>query len=200
MEPSKGIVIALDVDGVLLNFDDHWQSCAQECLQRQLPRISESYSLTKRFGISKEEKALVWERFIDDGWMATVPPYPSSQRMIYDLHELGASIWAVSSVSATSYLDRCKSLSGLISPARLLCVGSPETRPSKVSALKQIGAHIMLDDLAIHLEDAKNTVRYPVLMERGYAEFSNWHPRHVVRTHDEFVQLCASVICEEVAV
>lgn len=191
---NKDIVIALDVDGVLLDFDNHWRLCAQEVLQRPLPHVSESYSLTQRFGISKEEKVLVWERFIDDGWMATVPPYPTAQQMIYDLHELGASVWAVSSVSSTSYLDRCKSLSGLISPARLLCVGSPETRPSKVPALKRIGAQIMLDDLAIHLDEAKGVVQYPVLMDRNYSEFNDLHPEHIVQTHDEFVQLCADVV------
>jgi hypothetical protein len=194
---NKDIVIALDVDGVLLDFDSHWRLCAQEVLQRPLPRVSESYSLTKRFGISKEEKALVWEYFIDDGWMATVPPYPTSQQMIYDLHELGASVWAVSSVRSTSYADRCKSLSGLISPERILCVGSPETRPSKVPALKRIGAQIMLDDLAIHLEEAKGVVKYPVLMDRNYAEFNDLRPEHIVQTHDEFVQLCAGVVANE---
>ncbi|MHB1732012.1 MAG: hypothetical protein ACYCU8_00890 [Ferrimicrobium acidiphilum] len=191
------ITVALDVDGVLLDFDEHWRACAQECLQRPIVRVSESYSFTRRFNISKEEKALVWKRFIDDGWMATVPAYPTSAQMVSDLRELGASLWAISSVRETSYAERCESLRELLPPERILCVGSPETRPSKVPTLKRIGAHIMLDDLAIHLEDAKGVVEYPVLMDQHYAEFDHLRPAHVVQTHAEFVQLCADIVSGE---
>lgn len=194
---TKNITIALDVDGVLLDFDEHWRACAQECLQRPIVRVSESYSFTRRFNISKEEKALVWKRFIDDGWMATVPAYPTSAQMVSDLRELGASLWAISSVRETSYAERCESLRELLPPERILCVGSPETRPSKVPTLKRIGAHIMLDDLAIHVNEAKGVVKDPVLMNRNYAEFNDLRPEHIVQTHDEFVQLCADVVANE---
>ncbi|WP_276972321.1 hypothetical protein [Ferrimicrobium acidiphilum] len=197
MDRNHSIVIALDVDGVLLNFDEHWRRCAQECLDRPIERVAESYSLTKRFGLSKEEKLLVWKRFIDDGWMASVPPYPTSKQMVHDLRELGASLWAVSSVRETSYADRCESLRGIMPPDHVLCVGSPETRPSKAPVLERLGAQVLLDDLAIHLEDAKNVVKYPVLMDQHYVEFGDMRPAHVVQTHVEFVQLCANIVANK---
>ncbi len=186
---SADIVIALDVDGVLLDFDEHFRRCAERCLGRNIYRATESYSLTKRFQITEEEKALVWKQFMADGWMATVPVYPSAQQMVNALRDLGTSLWAVTSVDQRMYADRCWSLRDLIPPDRVICVGDPITRPSKLAAYQQIGAHFVLDDLVVHVEEAKDVITYPVLMDLHYAEFVDTRPRYVVETHDEFVQL-----------
>ena len=38
-------IVALDVDGVLTDFDAHWRQCAEHTLGRVIPRISEDHQL-----------------------------------------------------------------------------------------------------------------------------------------------------------
>jgi hypothetical protein len=181
-------VVALDVDNVLLDFDSHWVACAEETLQRNIPKIVSAYSLSRRFGTTSSETKLIWERFINNHWMATVPAYPTSAKMVSDLRDMGASLWAVSSVHTTSYVDRCESLSELIPPDRIVCIGSPDTHPSKAPTLQKIGAQYLLDDLAIHVDDAKAVVEYPVLLDQHYEGFESFDMPYVVQTHAEFLE------------
>jgi hypothetical protein len=204
---TNQLVIALDVDGVLMDFDNHWRLCAEERLQRPVPLVTNSYSFAKRFNLPQEERVDVWNHFTQNGWMATVPFYPNATKMIEDLRELGASIWAVSSVYTSAYAQRCESLQGFIEPEHVICVGSRELDPSqnptqpnhsKIPALRTIGAHVLLDDLAVHLDEAQAIVQYPVLMERHYDGFESFRPKYSVHTHDEFTQFCRGIYSGEV--
>jgi len=183
-------VVALDVDNVLLDFDAHWMACASEALQRPIARVASPYSLSGRFGTTADETKLIWEHFIQENWMATVPAYPTSAKMLSDLRELGASLWAVSSVHSTSYDERCESLRGLIPSDRVICIGSPETHPSKAPTLQRIGARALLDDLPIHVKDARAVVDYPVLFDQHYDGFDASDMQYTVQTHAEFVEFC----------
>jgi hypothetical protein len=190
-------VIALDVDNVILNFDAHWIACAEETLQRPVPQLNDTYSLSSRFGTTAEETALIWENF-DAHWMATVPAYPTSAKMIADLRELGASLWAVSSVYATAHDARCESLSGLIPADRIICIGSPNAHPSKAPVLQRIGARALLDDLPTHVRDAQAVMKYPVLLDQHYSGLDTSDIANVVQTHSEFVEFCRETVLPSV--
>jgi len=69
-------ILALDVDGVILNFHDYWIQLAQERLGRVLPCQNRSYHFGKRLGLTREEYNQCWDYFREkDGW-STVPEYP----------------------------------------------------------------------------------------------------------------------------
>jgi hypothetical protein len=204
---TNQLVVALDVDGVLMDLDNHWRLCAEERLQRPISLVTNSYSFAKRFNLSQEEKVDVWNHFTQNGWMATVPFYPKATQMIEDLRELKASIWAVSSIYISAYAQRCESLRGFIEPEHVICVGTREFDPhqgltqpnhSKMPALKAIGAHVLLDDLPVHLNEAQAVVPYPVLMDRNYEGFESFQPKYSIRTHDEFTQFCRRIYSSEV--
>ena len=186
-------VIALDVDNVILNFDAHWIACAEETLQRPILQLNDTYSLSSRFGTTADETALIWRNF-DANWMATIPAYPTSAKMIADLRELGASLWAVSSVHTSSYEERCESLRGLIPADRIICIGSPDTHPSKAPVLQEIGAQALLDDLPIHVKDAQAVIEYPVLLDQHYDGFDASDITYTVQTHEEFVEFYRGII------
>jgi hypothetical protein len=192
-------VIALDVDNTLLDFDSHWRACAEETLQRPITKIASPYSLSGRFGTTSDETKLIWKRFIADHWMATIPAYPTSAKMIADLRELGASLWAVSSVHTSSHEERCESLRGLIPADRVICIGSPDTHPSKAPVLQEIGAQALLDDLPIHVKDAQGVIEYPVLLDQHYDGFDTSDVDYSVQTHAEFVEFWRQIVLSTAA-
>ncbi len=187
-------VVALDVDNTLLDFDAHWMACAENTLQRPIAKIASPYSLSGRFGTTADETKLIWKSFIADHWMATIPAYPTAAKMIADLLALGASLWAVSSVHTSSYEERCESLRGLIPADRIICIGSPDTHPSKAPVLQEIGAQALLDDLPIHVKDAQAVIEYPVLLDQHYDGFDASDITYTVQTHEEFVEFYRGII------
>ncbi|EQD77097.1 hypothetical protein B1B_01259 [mine drainage metagenome] len=68
--------IAVDVDGVLLDFDGAWKLHAELALHRRLARVSGAYDLGDRYGLSGDEVAAGWQKFHElHGWggCATLP-------------------------------------------------------------------------------------------------------------------------------
>ncbi len=61
--------IAIDVDGVLLDFDGAWKLHAGLALHRRLTRVSSAYDLGERYGLTPAEVTLGWQKFHElHGW------------------------------------------------------------------------------------------------------------------------------------
>jgi hypothetical protein len=192
-------VVALDVDDVLLDFDAHWITCAEETLQRPIFQVDNTYPLSSRFGTTVDETKLIWEIFIADRWMSTIPAYPTSAKMIDDLREMGASLWAVSSLHTTSHKERCESLRDLIPAERVICIGYQDTHPDKAPMLQKIGAQVLLDDLPINVKGAQAVMEYPVLLDQHYDGFDHYDMQYTVQTHAEFVKFCREIVLPSIA-
>ena len=166
-------VVALDVDGVLGDFETHWRECAEEVLCRSMPKVNEQHSLGSRYGLTNKEVDAVWQAFHATEW-ASLPLYSHASELVLALEDLGCTVWAVTSIDVRHIEDRAKSLSGLIPTGRIVCVGHAAPASAKATVLRDMGANAgcqpvaFLDDHPANINAAVGVVSLPVLLDRGY--------------------------------
>ena len=160
-------IIALDVDGVLADFDAHWRQCAEQVLDRSVPQVSEDHQLRTRYGLNRQEYDVVWRAYHDGEW-SRLPLYVHAADLIYALEDLGCQVWAVTSIDERHRAARAQSLHGLILAKRVLCVGHNATAHDKAAILRHLEAIAFLDDHPANVNAAMHTVNLPVLLNRGY--------------------------------
>ncbi|MFA6180593.1 hypothetical protein [Acidithiobacillus sp.] len=160
-------VVALDVDGVLGDFETHWRECAEEVLCRSMPKVNEQHSMGLRYGLSNKEMDAVWRVFHEDRW-ADLPLYDHASELVLALEDLGCMVWAVTSIDVQHRAARAESLAGLIPAGRIVCVGHAAPASAKTDVLRDLGAVAFLDDHPANANAALGLVSLPVLLDRGY--------------------------------
>lgn len=165
---AKNPVVALDLDGVLLDFEAAWIDCARRVLRRNVYQVSEQYPLDLRYSLSKEETEQVFRAFEADACWERVPLYPQAWDLIESLDALRVSVFAVTNVSPRWTYARALSLQGAIPEGRILCLGSEATPAQRASVLRNLGATAFLDDLPENVNAALITVPAAVHLQRGY--------------------------------
>ncbi|MCL4525554.1 MAG: hypothetical protein M1492_03470 [Gammaproteobacteria bacterium] len=166
-------IIALDVDGVLADFDAHWRQCAEQVLGRNILQVNEDYQLRTRYGLhparglTRQEYDAVWRAYHDGEW-SRLPLYVHAADLIYALEDLGCQIWAVTSIDVRHRAARAESLAGLIPAGRIVCVGHAASASAKADVLRDLGAVAFLDDHPANINAALYAVNLSVLLDRGY--------------------------------
>ncbi len=162
-------VVALDIDGILLDFEGHWTNCARRILDwPDLKKLNEAYHLHDRYGISKADAHRVWDRFHHKVEWANVPLYDHARDLVYALEDMGCQVWAVTSIRAEFHQARVDSLCGLLPAGRVICVNPHHAPTEKGAALRRIDAVAFLDDLPDNANAALSVVRLSVLLDRCY--------------------------------
>ena len=165
--------VALDVDGVLGDFEAHWLECAEETLGYSMRKVNDRYDMGLRYGLSRKDVDAVWRAFHEDPlqgatrW-ASVPLYPHATELVTALEDLGCTVWAVTSIDAEHRATRAESLAGLIPSGRIICVGHVSPSSAKANVLQDMGAVAFLDDHPGNANAALGMVSLPVLLDRGY--------------------------------
>jgi len=179
-------IVALDVDGVLGDFESHWADCAREFLGRPMVRVNEQHSLSARYGLTRQEVDAVWRVFHGDAhgsrW-GTPPLYDHAQDLVYALEDLGCQVWAVTSIDPRHLPARTKSLAGLVPAERVVCVGHAAPAHEKADVLHHLGAVAFLDDHPANANAALGTVLVSALLDRGYEGLEP--PEHRVTVIDD---------------
>ena len=160
-------VVALDVDGVLGDFETHWRECAEEVLCRSMLKVNEQHSMGLRYGLSNKEVDAVWRVFHEDRW-ADLPLYDHASELVLALEDLGCTVWAVTMINERHEAARAESLGGLIPAGRIVCVGDNAPASAKVAVLRDLGAVAFLEDHPANANAALGTVSLSVLLDRGY--------------------------------
>lgn len=161
------INIALDVDGILTNFDAHWRECAEEVLGCPVIQHNEQHSMGLRYGLFKKDVDAVWDAFHRSKW-ASVPLYDHASELVLALEDLGCTVCAVTSIDVQHRAARAESLAGLIPAGRIVCVGHAAPASAKADVLQDLGAVAFLDDHPANVNAALGVVSLPVLLDRGY--------------------------------
>ncbi|MBU2754946.1 hypothetical protein HFU84_06805 [Acidithiobacillus sp. CV18-2] len=159
--------VALDVDGVLGDFETHWRQCAAKVLGRPMRKVSGQHNMGSRYGLTHTEVDAVWRVFHATEW-ATLPLYDHASELVLALEDLGCQVWAVTSIDERHRCDRADSLMGLIPTGRIVCVGHAAPSSAKAAVLRDIGAMAFLDDHPANANAALGVVGLPVLLDRGY--------------------------------
>lgn len=165
MKPQYNV--ALDVDQVLVDFDNHWRQCAEEVLGREVRRQGPHFHLQARYGLSESECRRVWDAFRESEW-PRIPVYCHAADLVYALEDLGCTVWAVSSIDDCHHAERAASLAGLIPAARIVCVGQAAHPGEKADVLRHLGAVAFLDDHPANANAAADVVNLSAMLNRGY--------------------------------
>ncbi|WP_437559335.1 hypothetical protein [Acidithiobacillus sulfuriphilus] len=186
-------IVALDVDGVLGDFEGHWVNCAQEVLGRPMAKMNEQHSLGLRYGLTHKEVDAVWRVFHGDcppaaslpaaSHWATLPLYDHAHDLVYALEDLGCQVWAVTSINPRHESARVQSLAGLIPARRVVCVGHDAPAGEKADVLHRLGAVAFLDDQPANANAALGATLVSALLDRGYEGLEP--PEHGVTVIDD---------------
>jgi hypothetical protein len=87
--PQLDRIILTDVDGVLLEWEDHFANWMLTKGYQQKPGKKKIYSMDKRYGITKKKKEELIKEFNNSAWMSTQTPLPESQTWVKLLHAEG---------------------------------------------------------------------------------------------------------------
>lgn len=181
-------IVALDVDGVLGDFETHWVDCAQVVLGRSMAKVNEQHSLGLRYRLTRKEVDAVWRAFHGDcspaaSHWATLPLYDHAHDLVYALEDLGCQVWAVTSIDPRHESARVKSLAGLIPAKRVVCVGHDAPAGEKADVLHRLGAVAFLDDQPANVNAALGATLVSALLDRGYKGLEP--PEHGVTVIDD---------------
>ncbi len=163
-------VVAVDVDGVLLDFDSAWVSCAQEALRRPVVFVRHAWDMARRYGLDAEEAHQVWAAFHKNGWWGRIEPYPYAWELLDALRRLGCDVVAVTNADAPYASERAVTLGGLVDERKIFMLGRSASPDQRVELLKQLHTRAFLDDLPENANAAALYVPASALLYRQYAD------------------------------
>ena len=100
MPRSDSRIILTDVDGVLLEWEDHFANWMLTKGYQQKPGKEKIYSMDKRYGLTKKKKEELIKEFNNSAWMSTQTPLPESQTWVKLLHAEGWTFIPITSQTA----------------------------------------------------------------------------------------------------
>lgn len=138
--------VVLDVDGVLLDFDDGFSKVGAEVLGRPVIRRTRFFDLTVRYGLTPAELANVWSAMDDHpcGW-SSIQLLPGASEAFQMLKSHGRSIHLVTGIPQKLAETRLANfaLHGL-SPDSIDCVG--DGKASKLEHVLKHAPGMFVDD------------------------------------------------------
>lgn len=141
---QKRKIVALDGDGVLLDFDKAFQRHMEYKLGRKLPVLSRSYDLGKRYGL---DGFGFWSDLAsDEVFWSSIPLLPHAKDLVYALEDIGFEVWVVTAIGENMRQSRAVSLSGLVPKGRIICSGWSSYAMEKIEVLHDLDAVGFLDD------------------------------------------------------
>ncbi len=148
-------VMALDVDGVILDFCGFWVQTAEDALGRELPALNRSYHFGTRLGLTRQEYDTCWNQFrAIDGW-GKVPAYPGVTEALESLAR-NHRLVAVTGIPLEALEARKRNLAELRLPLEeVFATGHRDF--SKEYLLQALQAEAFVDDRLRHLQEAENT-------------------------------------------
>ena len=87
--PRYDRIILTDVDGVLLEWENHFERWMLTKGYEQKEGKENVYSMEKRYGLYREDKEALIEEFNRSAWMGNQEPLPNSQTWVKLLHAEG---------------------------------------------------------------------------------------------------------------
>lgn len=146
--------IALDCDGVLLNFDQSFARVASDVLKRQVAKLNNRYELDTRYGLSMHDFQYAWDALDDHehGWRNMIL-LPGAVEAVRTLQAQGASIHLVTGIHARLSEQRLANLlAHTIEVESIHCVG--DGKSSKTSVLRDLKPVGFVDDRLFLLNEA----------------------------------------------
>lgn len=182
--------IALDADGVILNFLHQWEISCLEKLGRKVSRVSPDYVLCERYDISRNEMLMVWEHFNAAGHWKKIPGIKGSAQAVHDLLYLGFDVQVITAINPIILPDRQSNFMSIGLPSNLPihCVGNGK----KLETLTDLNAICFVDDHTFHLEEAKEAGVPVRILINDDTNSTCADATHCMRSLEEFAQMVKS--------
>lgn len=151
--------IALDCDGVLLDFLTKWHEIAEYALQRSLPDLENAYDLSARYGLTQNERERVMRVFeAEHGW-ASLRPLPGAIESAIGLQQLGHRVIVVTSIDPLFEQARLQNLANHgFKPDAIYCVGV-HAGHTKGEAFHVEQPRVVVDDRLVYLKQAQGMIK-----------------------------------------
>lgn len=142
--------IAIDADGVILDFLKQWEVAAMKLFGRTIERQTSEYDLAVRYGMSHEDKSKLWRFFHEDGHWASIPALPGAVEAVHALLEANYDVHVVTSITSDILESRKTNFRkiGLID-IPVHCVDG-----RKYGKLLDLKPLMFVDDNPLHIEEA----------------------------------------------
>ncbi len=162
-------IVALDADGVLLNYHHSYRTAWQRAFG-VLPELAdpEAYWPYDRWAVRRlegEELSRLRACFDEDFW-TTIPPVPGALSACHNLHDAGFELICVSAI-AEKYQDaRLKNLREIGFPIeRVVATGADQSQISpKAAALREIDPVAFVDDYLPFLRGLPESVHAALVL------------------------------------
>lgn len=150
MSPNPNDVV-LDADGVMFDCDGGFAAVASCVLQRPVSKVSRSYDMKQRYGLSAPDTERVWKAMVhhDAGW-AGFDVLPGARNAFFRLKAMGCRIHMVTAIEEDirHLREACLAMHGLL-PDSIHCAGGMHA--SKAQIVQAINPIAMVDDRLNHL-------------------------------------------------
>ena len=150
-------VVALDCDGVLLDFLAHFKNMSEKALDRPLQYQKNVYNLQERFGLSEKELKHAMGHFYKTGW-DSLPAIQDAVTSAIRLQESGFRVVVVTALPEEFKTERLKNLKDHgFTPNEIYCVGVHNGH-TKAEAFHVEQPIAVADDRLIYLKEAKSVI------------------------------------------
>lgn len=190
--------MALDVDGVLLEFMPAFDKAAEICLNRTItPQKDEDkmdfYHLGKRVNATQDEVDVILEYMQTSRMYANLKAFDGAREAVAQIEQADFSIYIVTALPEKARDMRLENLEkalGLI-PTDIYCVGMGK---SKADALHELRPDVFIDDRVDYLSCAPSSVYHLALIDQKEAQknkdfgydahvhsLAEWTEKHLAR-------------------
>lgn len=155
---AKKPIMALDVDGVLLNYMESFDKAAEiyfkKPIQVHYDDLSlEHYNLQKRIKASNRDIKNILQYMIDSEMYANLNPLPGVKEALKNIREMGFDIQLATAIPESAKNLRLKNLKEALDfvPNEIYCVGMGK---SKKEIIQHIKPDVYIDDRLEYLASA----------------------------------------------
>lgn len=159
LSSKKRCTVALDCDGVLLDFLTHFKTIGEYALGRELIDSSNVYDLSARYGLTSDERSRIMHIFEKENGWSNLPSLDGALDSAKELQEAGHRVIVVTAIEEQFRTARLSNLAhfGFV-PDHMYCVGTQHGH-TKSDAYKEEMPHVIVDDRLVYLQEAKNTIK-----------------------------------------
>ncbi|MHB1666091.1 hypothetical protein [Thiomonas sp.] len=159
-------VVAVDADGVILDFEARWVEVAEQTLGRSLVKQSAEYHFIPRYGITKAEYGQTWDAFDAMGGWATLPLLDGADVALRRLAE-HYTIHVVTGIELRFKAARWANIRHHGLPVHEVHVTGHRDN-TKETILRNLRPEAFVDDRRLHLEQAHQAgIRRLFWVDRG---------------------------------
>lgn len=183
------MLLALDVDGVILNFDDFYAKFAYEKFGVTI-QDKTAWNMTKRYGLSDSQDKEVWRMINESNW-TKLPVFEDVQQAVKIINQLQSKsdleVIFVSSFNQQYFDGRFHDLqcAGFnLYKHQLIACGTGNK--SKLDFIKVEKIDWFVDDRITNLHDVASISEHLIHVNRGYSEYGDNEKIQMMQQQSKF--------------